>query len=205
MPKPLRNRAHRRRPSPTAVAARGRSRATAAEGASSLAGDGWKRRSRVWVGAIGPAILISAALSSAALSWGAAAQAQALPVELASKDPFSHLRHDMVDAQVRRRGIEKPDLLAAMEGVPRHLFVPEDEQAEAYGDHPVASLSQAYVSARMISLLELDGDEKVLEIGTGSGYDAALLSRIADQVYTVEIDPALPDRVVGDGRRLRRF
>lgn len=105
----------------------------------------------------------------------------------------------MVTEQVRKRGIEIPMLLNAMQDVPRHLFVPEGSQPLAYGDSPVTiapgkTLSQAYVSARMISLLELEGDEKVLEIGTGSGYDAALLSQLAREVYTIEIDPGLGQR-----------
>jgi protein-L-isoaspartate(D-aspartate) O-methyltransferase len=86
-----------------------------------------------------------------------------------------------------------------MEVVPRHLFVQKSDQSKAYDDVPVAiapgkTLSQAYVSARMVSLLELSGDEKVLEIGTGSGYDAALLSRMAKEVFTIEIDQKLGDR-----------
>ena len=111
-------------------------------------------------------------------------------------DPFSGDRQTMVNEQVRKRGIEAPGLLAAMEAVPRHLFVPDIYQVEAYEDTPVSiapgqTLSQAYVSARMIALLDLDGDERVLEIGTGSGYDAALLSRVAKEVYTIEIDDDL--------------
>lgn len=105
----------------------------------------------------------------------------------------------MVDEQVRRRGIDEPSVLAAMETVPRHRFVPEVYQLEAYEDTPVSiapgqTLSQAYVSARMVALLDLDGDEKVLEIGTGSGYDAALLSRVAREVFTIEINRKLGQR-----------
>jgi protein-L-isoaspartate(D-aspartate) O-methyltransferase len=130
-------------------------------------------------------------LASALLCWPLTASAQA--------DPYFSQRHDMVDHQVRQRGIEQRGLLQAMENVPRHLFVPEVFQPEAYKDSPVEiapgqTMSQAYVSALMISLLELDGDEKVLEIGTGSGYDAALLSRMARRVYTIEIDRDLGRR-----------
>jgi protein-L-isoaspartate(D-aspartate) O-methyltransferase len=111
-------------------------------------------------------------------------------------DPFEAQRHDMVDLQVRQRGVQEPEVLDAMETVPRHLFVPPALEGEAYDDRPLPiapgqTLSQAYVSARMIALLQLDGDERVLEIGTGSGYDAALLSRLAKDVYTIEIEPAL--------------
>ncbi|MEE8525618.1 MAG: protein-L-isoaspartate(D-aspartate) O-methyltransferase [Thermoanaerobaculia bacterium] len=117
----------------------------------------------------------------------------------AQADPYFSQRRDMVDHQVRQRGIEQRGLLQAMENVPRHLFVPEVFQPEAYEDSPVEiapgqTMSQAYVSALMISLLDLDGDEKVLEIGTGSGYDAAVLSRMASRVYTIEIDRDLGRR-----------
>ncbi|RMH15520.1 MAG: protein-L-isoaspartate(D-aspartate) O-methyltransferase [Acidobacteria bacterium] len=108
----------------------------------------------------------------------------------------------MVDRQVKKRGVKAPRLLSAMEEVPRHLFVPQEQRERAYDDAPVRIgrnqlLPQAYLSARMIELLELDGDEKVLEIGTGSGYDAALLSRVAREVHTIEIDEDL-------GRQARR-
>lgn len=115
------------------------------------------------------------------------------------EDPFLKERQDMVQRQIRKRGIETPGVLRVMEVVPRHLFVQQGDQSKAYEDVPVTiapgkTLSQAYVSARMVSLLELSGDEKVLEIGTGSGYDAALLSRMADQVFTIEIDKKLGER-----------
>ena len=116
----------------------------------------------------------------------------------ASGDPFLTFRRDMVENQIKRRGIDEPRILRALELVPRHLFVPEGERLRAYEDVPIEigpdqTLSQAYLSAQMVSLLELDGDEKVLEIGTGSGYDAALLSRLAREVWTVEISPQLAD------------
>lgn len=112
----------------------------------------------------------------------------------AADTSFDAQREQMVQEQIRRRGIDQPRLLGALGRVPRHLFVPEKNRNEAYQDRPVAlasgqTLPQAYVSARMISLLGLDGDEKVLEIGTGSGYDSALLSQLAERVDTIEIDP----------------
>lgn len=130
-------------------------------------------------------------LTVALIVWPLTAVAQA--------DPYFSQRRDMVDDQVRQRGIEQRGLLQAMENVPRHLFVPEVFQPEAYEDSPVEiapgqTMSQAYVSALMISLLDLKGDEKVLEIGTGSGYDAAVLSRMANRVYTIEIDRDLGRR-----------
>ncbi len=125
------------------------------------------------------------------LTWGLAAAAQV--------DPFAMQRRSMVDDQVKKRGVTAPGVLSALETVPRHLFVPPPNQTQAYQDAPVAfapgkNLSTAFVSARMIEVLQLDGDEKVLEIGTGSGYDAALLSRLASKIYTIEIDKALATR-----------
>ncbi|MEM7583580.1 MAG: protein-L-isoaspartate O-methyltransferase [Acidobacteriota bacterium] len=127
--------------------------------------------------------------------WGLTTTAQA--------DPFKTLRHSMVDEQIRKRGVKQPSVLSALETVPRHLFVPETQQPIAYDDTPVTfapghNLPHAIVSARMIELLELDGNDKVLEIGTGSGYDAALLSRVAGKIYTIEIDQGL-------GRRARNI
>lgn len=126
---------------------------------------------------------------------------------LAQADPFEARRHDMVDLQLRQRGVQEPQVLHAMEQVPRHLFVPPALESEAYDDRPLPiapgqTLSQAYVSARMISLLELDGDERVLEIGTGSGYDAAVLSRLAKEVYTIEIEPGLGESARGKLKNL---
>lgn len=122
---------------------------------------------------------------------------------------FSERRQHMVDDQVRGRGIDQSGLLQAMETVPRHLFVPEVRRPDAYGDDPVEiapgkTLSQAYVSALMISLLELKGNEKVLEVGTGSGYDAALLSRMVTrgEIYTIEIDESLGQRASATLRNL---
>lgn len=118
---------------------------------------------------------------------------------VAKSDPYFAARQDMVESQIRRRGIHHSGMLSAMQEVPRHLFVPESLGSLVYRDAPVSfapgqNLSQAYLSARMISLLRLKGDEKVLEIGTGSGYDAALLSRMVDKVYTVEIDQGLGEK-----------
>ncbi len=138
-----------------------------------------------------PGLKAAAVIACASLLWGFAAAAQG--------DPFTALRHNMVDDQVKKRGVKQGSVLDALETVPRHLFVPPPNQPHAYLDAPVAfapgkNLSHAYVSARMLEVLELDGDEKVLEIGTGSGYDAALLSSLARQVYTIEIDRALAAR-----------
>jgi protein-L-isoaspartate(D-aspartate) O-methyltransferase len=108
-------------------------------------------------------------------------------------DNLDGLRHSMVEQQVKQRGITQPDVLAAMEQVPRHLFVPDSLRADAYSDRPLLlgpgrTVYQPYMVALMTSLLDLKRGAKVLEIGTGSGYHAAVLSRIAREVYSVEID-----------------
>lgn len=89
------------------------------------------------------------------------------------------------------RGIADQKILAAMAEVPRHLFVDDAMRARAYGDHPLPiaagqTISQPYIVAYMTQILQLQGHEKVLEIGTGSGYQAAILSRLCEKVYTVE-------------------
>ncbi|HEX5758512.1 MAG TPA: protein-L-isoaspartate(D-aspartate) O-methyltransferase [Thermoanaerobaculia bacterium] len=118
---------------------------------------------------------------------------------MASDDPTATARRRMVKEQIRWRGIEERRLLAALEEVPRHLFVPETERRLAYADHPLPigagqTISQPYVVALMTSLLGLDRDARVLEIGTGSGYQAAVLSRLAHEVYSIEIVPELGER-----------
>lgn len=105
----------------------------------------------------------------------------------------------MVDEQIRSRGIEEPRLLNALETVPRHEFVPEALREEAYRDEPLQigsgqTVSQPYLVALMADLLELDGDEKLLEIGTGSGYTTAVLARLGRRVYSIEIIEELADR-----------
>ena len=103
---------------------------------------------------------------------------------------FTHLRARMVDA-VRQRGISDERVLAAMNEVPRHLFVPVVVGAKAYGTGalPIGAkqtISQPYIVARMIELLELTGKEKVLEIGTGTGYQAVVLSKLCAKVFSIE-------------------
>jgi protein-L-isoaspartate(D-aspartate) O-methyltransferase len=101
-------------------------------------------------------------------------------------------RQQMVDEQIKSRGVSSPRVLRAMEQVPRHLFVPASERGQAYEDHPLPigggqTISQPYIVALMTALLDLPPGARVLEIGTGSGYQAAVLSRVAAQVYSVEI------------------
>ncbi len=97
----------------------------------------------------------------------------------------------MVERQLRRRGIEDERVLAAMEEVPRERFVPEDARSRAYRDGALRigegqTISQPWIVACMAALLELDGDERVLEVGTGSGYAAAVLSRLCREIVTIE-------------------
>jgi protein-L-isoaspartate(D-aspartate) O-methyltransferase len=103
---------------------------------------------------------------------------------------FTHLRAGMVDA-VKKRGIRDERVLQAMRDVPRHLFVPAVVAAKAYGlgALPIGAkqtISQPFIVARMIELLELTGKEKVLEIGTGTGYQAVVLSKLCAKVFSIE-------------------
>ncbi|MDP2965231.1 MAG: protein-L-isoaspartate(D-aspartate) O-methyltransferase [Pelolinea sp.] len=116
-----------------------------------------------------------------------------------ARDPFSQAREAMVENQIISRGITDARVLAAMRAVPRHEFVPDQFLEEAYDDHPLPvgegqTISQPYIVALMTSHLELTGKEKVLEIGTGSGYQAAVLSRLAKEVHTVERIPELASK-----------
>jgi protein-L-isoaspartate(D-aspartate) O-methyltransferase len=105
---------------------------------------------------------------------------------------FVRAREEMVKAQIAARGVKDPKTLAAMRKVPRHLFVPERSRGQAYEDHPLAighdqTISQPYIVAFMTEAAGLRGGETVLEIGTGSGYQAAVLGQIAARVFTIEI------------------
>lgn len=105
----------------------------------------------------------------------------------------------MVRRHMAARGVRDRTVLEAMETVPRHLFVPENLRSEAYADHPLPigegqTISQPYVVALMTEALALEGKERVLEIGTGSGYQAAVLAEIVSEVYSMEIIPLLADR-----------
>jgi protein-L-isoaspartate(D-aspartate) O-methyltransferase len=100
-------------------------------------------------------------------------------------------RDAMVSGQLVSRGISDERVLAAMRKVPRHVFIPEDQQDSAYEDYPLPvgynqTISQPYIVAYMTEALELKGREKVLEIGTGSGYQTAVLAELAGEVFTVE-------------------
>lgn len=117
---------------------------------------------------------------------------------LAHDDDCAAARARMVDAQLRERDIADPRVLDAMGRVPRHLFVPEDLRDQAYDDGPLPigagqTISQPYMVARMLELLELGGAERVLEVGCGSGYVAALLALLASEVFAVDIVRSLCD------------
>lgn len=105
----------------------------------------------------------------------------------------------MIETQLRARGIRDPRVLAAMAAVPRHRFVPAEVEGQAYDDHPLPigygqTISQPYIVAFMSEALELGPSDTVLEIGTGSGYQAAVLAKLAAQVYSIELLPELADR-----------
>jgi len=108
-------------------------------------------------------------------------------------------RFKMVKTQIQRRGVKDQNVLSAMEKVSRHLFVPDNVKEYAYEDEPLPigqgqTISQPYVVALMTELLELKQSSKVLEIGTGSGYQAAVLAEICDSVYSIEIICELAQR-----------
>ncbi len=111
-------------------------------------------------------------------------------------DGFAQVRRDMVERHLRPRGIRDESVLRAMGKVPRELFLEEGLRESSYLDGPLPiacrqTISQPYIVAYMTELLELEGQESVLEIGTGSGYQAAVLAEIAARVYTVEVIPEL--------------
>jgi protein-L-isoaspartate(D-aspartate) O-methyltransferase len=120
-------------------------------------------------------------------------------VAIPEQDPFEALRHRMVEEQLAGQGIREGRVLDAFRKVPRHVFVPESEAAQAYENHPVAigqgqTISQPYMVAVMTQALALQGGEKVLEIGSGSGYQTAILKEMGGEVYTVERLPELSER-----------
>jgi protein-L-isoaspartate(D-aspartate) O-methyltransferase len=112
-------------------------------------------------------------------------------------------RNQMVQTTIEERGISDPDVLSAMRSVPRHCFVPKDLLSVAYADRPLPigegqTISQPYVVALMTEILQPAKDHRVLEIGTGSGYQAAILAHITPQVYTIEIKQKLYNKASRD-------
>lgn len=122
-------------------------------------------------------------------------------------DPDAERRARMVETQIVARGVRNPRVLAAMREVPRHLFVDAAHRDQAYEDHPLPigsnqTVSQPYIVALMTELLDLGPKEKVLEIGTGSGYQSAVLGKLAAHVYSIEI---LPDLARAAAERLKKL
>src|SRR5919197_1068155 len=116
-----------------------------------------------------------------------------------STDTFAQRRHDMVERQLRRRGISDERVLRAMEEVPRERFVPPEERSRAYRDGALRigegqTISQPWIVASMTALLQLEPDDHVLEVGTGSGYAAAVVSRCCADVVTIERHAPLAER-----------
>ena len=140
--------------------------------------------------------LVSAAIVGAALGCSVTCSAADTP------ENFEQARERMVSQQIEARGVRDARVLAALRRVPRHEFVPVEQRAYAYEDRPLSighgqTISQPYIVAVMSQALELDGSEKVLEIGTGSGYQAAILAECVADVYTIEIVPELGKGAAG--------
>jgi len=122
-------------------------------------------------------------------------------------DPFAAERRAMVERQLRGRGIRDPRVLQAMLDVPRHLFVPPEYTESAYSDQPLLighgqTISQPYMVAAMTEALELEGTERILEVGAGSGYQAAILGLLAREVIALELDPRLAESAASRLARL---
>jgi protein-L-isoaspartate(D-aspartate) O-methyltransferase len=132
-------------------------------------------------------------------NWIPTTQKDQSKTSAADADEFAVMRERMVRDQLRGRDITDPRVLAAMLKVPRHEFVPNDFKQSAYDDCALPlelgqTISQPYIVAYMTQALKFHGTERVLEIGTGSGYQAAILAEITSEVYTIEILPQLQDR-----------
>lgn len=139
--------------------------------------------------------------------WGLAAALAGGLAGSQDEAAFAARRERMVAAQIRARGVRDPLVLGALSEVPRHLFVPAESVAEAYEDYPLAigdgqTISQPFIVALMTERLGLGPESKVLEVGTGSGYQAAVLARIAAEVFTIEIHAALARRAAATLQRL---
>ena len=124
-----------------------------------------------------------------------------------TEDPYLEARLELVESSMRNRDIKDERILEIMETVPRHEFVPANYRNQAYEDHPLPigygqTISQPYIVALMTDLLDLQADDKVLEIGTGSGYQAAVLAKLVDEVWTIEIIPELADATTERFKRL---
>lgn len=134
--------------------------------------------------------------STSALHFRAFALALLPATFLFADDSTARLRERMVSEQIQQRGIRHPRVLQAMRATPRHLYIPTHARAAAYDDHPVpigygATISQPYIVALMTELLDPSPRHRILEIGTGSGYQAAILAQLAAEIYSIEIVPEL--------------
>ncbi len=123
---------------------------------------------------------------------------------------FDYLREQMVSRQLERRGVRDRLVLAAMRKVERHLFLSEKCRSRAYDDSPQPigydqTISQPYIVASMTEHLDIDGDSRVLEIGTGCGYQAAILAEIAREVYTIEMIPRLHELAIQNLKQFHYF
>lgn len=128
---------------------------------------------------------------------------------MSSRDPFRISRERMVRDLVEARGVQDPRVLQVMREVPRHLFVKEGTlESLAYGEHALSigsaqTLSQPYIVGRMTELLQLTGEESVLEVGTGSGYHTAVLAKLARRVFSLERIPELATKAIERMRELK--
>ena len=139
-------------------------------------------------------IIIFMTIQLGSISFAQSQQIQ--PQSSLMSKQWSDKANSMVKYQIERRGIKNADVLQVMRNTPRHLFVPPALSTMAYDDYPLPigeeqTISQPYIVALMTDLLKLKGNEKILEIGTGSGYQAAVLSQLVDSVYTIEIVESL--------------
>ena len=137
-----------------------------------------------------PSVLVMLALAGG-WSWGCGGGNTA-----DQEAHWAQLRDEMVATQIASRGVRDAAVLTALRTVPRHLFVPHEVRAEAYADHPLPigegqTISQPYIVGLMTELLEVKPGDRVLEIGTGSGYQAAVLDAMGCEVYTIEIRASL--------------
>lgn len=152
------------------------------------------RRTIIMLAAVLLMLIALAILLRATGLWPAP---QVFPAPAATPtDTFAGQRDAMVTDQIERRGVSDPRVLGALRRLPRHRFVPETYLNQAYADHPLPigygqTISQPYIVALMTEALQVEPGQQVLEIGTGSGYQAALLGEMGAEVYTVEIIPEL--------------
>jgi protein-L-isoaspartate(D-aspartate) O-methyltransferase len=144
------------------------------------------------------ALLLSTACGTPSTPTATTEPAGAADRTAMPQEAYAAEREALVERTIEARGVTAPAVLEAMRAVPRHRFVPDSYMDQAYADHPLPigygqTISQPYIVALMTEALEPEPDDRVLEIGTGSGYQAAVLAVIVDQVYTIEIVPQLAE------------